>query len=281
MTRNRQLKVLTESLYISHSQISTYLACSLKYRFRYVEKRERERLSIALPMGTAIHSAVERHYNTLMAKGAAEDPKILKDLFAENLLAQVSGAAVPVVYKKQTPDLGSVLEMGQQMIDAFCGAPESSIDPEKILDVELPLSARLLDADGRDTGFNLIGIIDLLIAGGTGEPVVVDHKTAAAGKSQADVNADLQLTAYSYLLSSNGYVLPRATVGCHMGVLRKLKKPKLEVFRTDRTAADRNAFAKIATAVLAGIDAGVFIPTRSWMCIDCEYADTCRQWLAK
>ena len=42
-----------DSLHISHSQIFTYLACSLKYQFQYVERRQPERISIALPFGSS------------------------------------------------------------------------------------------------------------------------------------------------------------------------------------------------------------------------------------
>ena len=54
MTRGQKLQLLTEELYISYSQIFTYLACSLKYKFQYVENRPYERISINLPFGGGI-----------------------------------------------------------------------------------------------------------------------------------------------------------------------------------------------------------------------------------
>jgi hypothetical protein len=48
--------------------------------------------------------------------------------------------------------------------------------------------------------------------------------------------------------------------------LRKLKTPKLETVQTVRTAQDRKRFAKIANAVLEGIDAGIYMPQPNWMC---------------
>ncbi|WP_422698463.1 PD-(D/E)XK nuclease family protein [Desulfosarcina cetonica] len=47
---------------------------------------------------------------------------------------------------------------------------------------------------------------------------------------------------------------------------------------TARTAQDRKRFAKIANAVLAGIDAGIYMPQPNWMCSDCGYADACKAW---
>ena len=148
MSRNQALTSFSQDLYVSHSQIFTYQSCSLKYRFHYVEKRKPERLSIALPFGSAMH--------------AADD--------------------------------------------------------------------------------------------------------------------DLQMSAYAYLLAANKYVFPLAPVKCRFDVLRKLKTPKLEIVQTVRTAQDRKRFAKIANAVLEGIDAGIYMPQPSWMCSDCAYSKACKSW---
>ena len=72
--------------------------------------------------------------------------------------------------------------------------------------------------------------------------------------------------------------IPTAPVKCRFDVLRKLKKPKLEQVSTTRTAQDRKRFAKIANAVLAGINAGIYMPQPSWMCSDCSYSDVCKAW---
>ena len=58
----------------------------------------------------------------------------------------------------------------------------------------------------------------------------------------------------------------------------KLKTPKLEIVQTVRTAQDRKRFAKIANAVLEGIDAGIYMPQPSWMCLDCAYSKACKSW---
>ena len=63
-----------------------------------------------------------------------------------------------------------------------------------------------------------------------------------------------------------------------MDVLRKLKTPKFERYDTTLTARDRRRFAKIAEGVLAGVDARIFVPTRSWLCSDCSYRQACEAW---
>jgi len=75
-----------------------------------------------------------------------------------------------------------------------------------------------------------------------------------------------------------GYVIPTADVYCRFDVMRKLKTPKFEQVYSVRTAAHRKRFAKVTNAVLAGIDARVFIPSKSWMCGDCQFKKACEEW---
>jgi putative RecB family exonuclease len=122
------------------------------------------------------------------------------------------------------------------------------------------------------------GIIDLLLKDRQGYVIAVDNKTAKNPYAQATVDEDLQLTSYAYLLASNKYVFPTADVYCRFDVLRKLKTPKFEQHYTIRTATQRRRFAKIANAVLNGIDNRVFIPSKSWLCSDCSYTKICSKW---
>lgn len=262
-------------LHISYSQIFTYLSCSLRYQFKYVLGYPPEQVSLALPFGKALHKSLERYYRAI-AQGKQENLHILEDLFAETLNSQVSEKDELVVYDKAMPDADSAINMGKSMLAAFY----QSIDLNgwQIIGVEFPLSANLYTDKGETTDFKIVGVVDLLLKSPDNELVVVDQKTAAKAKSQADVDTDLQMTTYSYLLAANRYVFPTASVKCRFDVLRKLKTPKLEHCYTTRSAEDRRRLARIATSVLQGIDAGVYIPNRSWMCKNCEHAKACKDW---
>jgi putative RecB family exonuclease len=65
MSGNQAMQRFSQDLYVSHNQIFTYLNCSLKYRFHYVEKRKPERVSIALPFGKSMHAAQELFYRSM------------------------------------------------------------------------------------------------------------------------------------------------------------------------------------------------------------------------
>ncbi|BBO79718.1 hypothetical protein DSCO28_02840 [Desulfosarcina ovata subsp. sediminis] len=277
MSRSQALTRFSQDLYVSHNQIFTYLNCSLKYKIHYVEKRKPERISITLPFGKAMHAAEELFYRS-MKNGRNKEPlQALLEKFEDALckgLEKFHGT--PIVWKKTTPDKAGAIAMGKSMLTAFYESVDLS--GYAVVDVELPLTARLYTDDGLPTEFLLVGIIDLLLMDQHDEAVVVDNKTAAQPMAQKTADNDNQMTSYAYLLAANKYVFPTSPVKCRFDVLRKLKSPKLEIVHTARTAQDRKRFARIANAVLAGIDAGIYMPQPNWMCSDCSYSDACKVW---
>ena len=52
--------------HLSYSSVNTYQQCPLKWYFRYVEKIPEEVIGSALVFGCAIHSGIERHFQTLL-----------------------------------------------------------------------------------------------------------------------------------------------------------------------------------------------------------------------
>jgi putative RecB family exonuclease len=272
----RAMQQYQEQLHISHSQIFCYLACSLKYKFQYVEQRPKERISLALPFGKSIHSALERYYRSLMDDRTVVSLDLMETLFEESLTLELDNTEVPVMFKTEASDTASAIQMGNRLLKTFYD--NIDLAGMEIVDVELPLSAPLYTDTGEKTDITLVGFIDLLLRDAEGNLLVVDNKTSKQKKSQDTVDDDLQMSAYSYLLAANGYVFPRAEVNCRFDVLRKLKTPKLEQYFTSRTAENRRRFAKIANGVLAGIEQRIFMPVKGWLCSDCSYADACSKW---
>ena len=265
-----------EQLHISHSQIFCYLACSLKYQFQYVQQLPKERISLALPFGKAIHHSIERYYRSILDDRTIVSLSLLENLFEESLTLELDNIEIPVIYKAEAPDTDSAIAMGKGLLKVFY--ENTNLSGMEIVDIELPLSAPLYTGTGEKTDINLVGVLDLLLKDAEGNLLVVDNKTSKQKKSQDAVDDDLQMTAYSYLLAANGYVFPRAEVNCRFDVLRKLKTPKLEQYFTSRTPAQRKRFARIANAVLAGIENRLFVPIKGWMCADCSYQDACSKW---
>jgi putative RecB family exonuclease len=274
--QTKRLEDFKAELHISHSQIFGYLNCSLKYFFGYVEGRMPEHRPAALLFGSAIHAAIARYYKTLKEQGGRESLPLLQDLFEDHWSWQTEDTGIPVLYKDGS-DRESMLNEGQRLVKTFY----ENVDPMEVVAVEEPLSAPLYDEDGNLTDFNLIGIVDLIEKDQKGNVITVDHKTAARAYSTDKIEQDLQMTVYSYLVCANKLVPAKSDTAHRFDVFIKLKKePRLDIYHTTRTAADRRRLAKTISRVLRGIEAGVFFPNPGWMCSDCQHARACVNWSA-
>jgi len=265
----------SQELYISYSQVFTYMNCSLKYKFQYLENKPYERVSIAPIFGSAIHGAIERHYRGLKKNHIIPLDELVEE-FRIQLELNLEQQTVPVIYKKDLKDIETAFAMGGAMLGLI---HENDVNSDLVVvDVEVPLTATLYREDGEPTDYKLAGVIDVIFKDQQGNLIVVDNKTAARAMAQNTADENHQMTSYAYLLAANKYVFPTAPVTCRFDVFRKLKTPKIEHVYTSRTADDRRRFARIANGVLDAIDAGVFIPQSSWLCADCGYQDACGKW---
>ena len=265
----------SQELYISYSQVFTYMNCSLKYKFQYLENKPYERVSIAPIFGSAIHGAIERHYRGLKKNQIIPLNELVEE-FRIQLELNLEQQTVPVIYKKDLKDMETAFAMGEAMLGLI---HENDVNSDLVVvDVEVPLTATLYREDGEPTDYKLAGVIDVIFKDQQENLIVVDNKTAARAMAQNTADENHQMTSYAYLLAANKYVFPTAPVSCRFDVFRKLKTPKIEHVYTSRTADDRKRFARIANGVLDAIDAGVFIPQSSWLCADCGYQDACGKW---
>jgi putative RecB family exonuclease len=245
----KRLEDFRAELHISHSQIFTYLNCSLKYYFSYVEGRMPEHRPAAMLFGSAIHAAIARYYKGVQKKGKPEPLSLHQDLFHD----------------------------GQLLVKIFY----ESAQPMEVVGVEEPYSSILFDEEGNPTDFKLIGIVDCIQRDKDGNLIIIDNKTANRAYSQDKIEQDLQMTVYSYLAAASRLVPTKSKTLHRFDVLVKLKKePRLDLYHTTRTAADRKRLAKTISRVLKGIEVGVFFPNPGWMCQDCMHANACKNWSA-
>ena len=216
MPKNEALQEMKNELHVSHSQIFTYLNCSLKYRFMYVEARPQERVSIAL----AVWLGHPCQSGTLLPHVEGERIKeplgVLLNLFEHHINLEMDRTDIPIVFKKETPDRDAVIDMGNAMLEAFHEGV--NLSGFEILDIERPLSARLYTDEGQPTDLKLIGVLDLVLKDEAGRIIAVDNKTAAKPYAQATVDDDNQLTCYAYLLGGESVRVPHRRcplpVGC-------------------------------------------------------------------
>ncbi len=234
----------------SFSKVSTYLRCPRLFRFRYVDKAEREHLSLALPMGSAMHDAVQWDVSERQ-NGREPTEEEIYAVFTELLEARVEISACPVV-----GDIPEAIETAKRMIEAYCAwgriQDVSLIEGEHMANISHELS--------------LEGRVDFVRD--TAESVeLVELKTSARAWSPAQAEYSLQAAAYSLLsgISQVRYI-----------ILTKTKAPKVQELVTlcdqNRTDQLRDTIAEVDTAV----QAGAFPRNASPMtCGGCEFRNRC------
>ena len=242
--------------HLSVSQVTTYLGCPRKYRFRYLDKREPEVKSANLAFGSAVHSAIEWWQMERIA-GRVPDPDRALRMFRADWTAQLADPLLDL--EEKTPE--DYAALGEALVRLFM---ERFASEPPLLAVEQRFEVALHDARGR-LEVPLVGYLD-----GVGESLVWELKTAA--RKTAVSEYALQLAAYSYAVRETTGVRPTIRVV----ELIKTKVPKIEVEEVTLSDGDEAWFVEVAGEVWAAISAGAFHPSPSWMCQRCEHRRACR-----
>ncbi len=157
----------TERDYLSYSSITTYQSCPLRWFFRYVVGLPERTVSSSLVFGSAIHQAVELHFNELLV---GNDPPTLDALLGEyDRYWQETDENVVKYGKDDSRE--SLALLAQRMLAAF-QASSLAMPEGHIIGVEEQLRGRVIDGCP-----DLLGRIDLLVETSR-ELIVTDLKTA-------------------------------------------------------------------------------------------------------
>lgn len=252
--------------YLSYSAITTYQSCPLRYYFRYVAGLPEKTISSSLVFGSAVHRAVEHHFNELMA---GNEPPTLDALFGE-YDRHWAEADPQVVQFCKDDDVESLSKLATKMFTAF--QTSSLARPTgRIIGVEEELRGNIVAGCP-----DLLGRIDL-IEETADELVVTDLKTSRSrwSRDQADDSAG-QLLLYHELVRN---FAPRKRVRLQFAVLTKTKEPAFDLHEVpaDRRNVDR--MKRIVERVWQAIDSQVFFPAPSTMqCSGCSFREPCRAW---
>ncbi|MBA4020716.1 MAG: hypothetical protein C0483_26460 [Pirellula sp.] len=252
--------------YLSYSSITTYQGCPLRYYFRYVAGLPEKTVSSSLVFGSAVHRAVEHHFNELMA---GNEPPTLDALVGEYDRHWQEADPQAVQFGKGD-DIESLSQLASKMFGAFQTSP-LAMPAGRIIGVEEELRGNVVAGCP-----DLLGRIDLIIETAD-ELVVTDLKTSRSrwSREQADDSAG-QLLLYHELVRS---FVPRKRVRLQFAVLTKTKEPAVDLHEVpaDRRAVDRTK--RIVEKVWKAIDNQVFYPSPSPMqCPGCSFRKQCRAW---
>ena len=249
------------------SRMESYSRCPEAFRRSYIEG-EKKPPAVAMIKGSAFHQGAETNFSQkieshtdlpaadIIAAAAADfDARSQNDLYLDE--DQRSRGKTVVV--------GEAMDSVVRMAEAHAVSQAPDYQPtfvEVRTEIELPSSS-----------VNLVGVIDLV----DDQRRVIDFKTAARKKSQADADDSLQLTVYAAAYHAlTGEPSAGQRLDC---VVETKKSVSRQAIDTTRTAADYRALAARITAIQAAIDAGNFPPTSStnWWCSKrwCGYFEDC------
>lgn len=267
--------------HISVSQLTCFLICPLRYKFRYVEELTPERLAPALPFGKAMHKALS--YLFQCQKYGVDCPlESVGQVFLE-AWEEVCNSAVKDIITFEDGQREKLEAQGVELVNLVHREATAEqivveeVEEEFRVPIINPVTGEIIE------GYELVGIFDLIRRGepnpanGAGG-VIVDHKTASSVFDKVKVEMDLQMTAYSlaYRLWFN-----RPEEALEFRLMVKTQKPKLQRIKTHRTQREHTWLFHLIKRVLAVKEQGLFYPSPGWQCKECEFRSACREWQGK
>ena len=254
------MKTVQDHDHLSYSQINTYLSCSLKYKFHYVDKIPPAFTAASLAFGSAIHEAAAAFYQTVLEGDSLRADQMLdvyRDAWRE--------AGKVKFFNGDNED--KLALKAEELINVFHASSDPSSQVVGVEEFfELPLEGL--------PPFH--GYIDLIEEGADGCVTIVDLKTASKKLSDSNVHSNLQLTAYALGAQALGFEPESLTM--RLDVLTKTKNPELVKYETTRTEEDRQRFLRLVYSVWNGIEREIFFPKEDWHCTQCAWAKECAEW---
>jgi putative RecB family exonuclease len=250
--------------HLSASQINLYLLCGLKYKYQYIDKLPKPFKPSALAFGSVMHSALSWIHDKRI-KGEEVSLDMVYRIFESDWYVQKLDTEIR--YKDYEQEL--ILELlGKEMLDMYLQLPQKELKGSEVhFSVPLtdPLSKEKLPV-------NLEGFFDLIEADDT----ITEFKNTAVTMNQEDMNSHIQLTTYGYAFKA---LFQKPAKGFKVVNFVKKKKPKIEIFETQRNELHYQGFFFLAKSVLKGIETKIFTPRTGYWCKECEYASQCPLWL--
>ena len=264
-----QAAAMTGRDYLSYSQVTTYQSCKLKFFYTYVEGRKPEAISAAMLLGSAIHKAIEEHFQTLLA---AESPLTVEQMMTTYRRHwQEEVGDIPIQYPREDTE-DTMASTAQRMLEQFVQSPLAK-PTGKVLGLEESIRFRL-SPDIPD----ILSRVDMLEHCGD-ELVITDFKTARSMWSQetAEEHAD-QLNLYGAAAEPMARELG-AKVKLRFIVLTKAKTPKVEEFPITHDPDRIQRVSTVIQRVFQDMQTGVVYPNPSVMnCAGCPHQGKCKSW---
>jgi putative RecB family exonuclease len=244
----------------SHSKLSTYEDCPLKYKLCYIDHIKRDTEGIEAFLGSRVHDTLKKCYDDI------EYAKLnsLSDLLAfYNKIWQENWRdSIVVVRKEVKPE--QYRKKGEKMIERYYNK-HAPFDEDRTIGTEVPLNFSLDDA-GK---YRMTGYIDRFSLGSDFTYYIHDYKTSAYLPSQHDIDNDRQLALYQIGIQRRWPEIKKVTLVWHFlafGI-------NLVSFRAPPSISKLKQITRLLIDEIESAEE--FPPVESRLCEWCEYPDLC------
>ncbi|MBD3164836.1 hypothetical protein GF323_06585 [Candidatus Woesearchaeota archaeon] len=242
----------------SHSRLSTFEQCPLKFKFQYIDKLETEvENSIEAYMGSRVHETLEKLYKDLRFAKLNELNELIG--FYNNSWRKNWTDGIIIVRKDYTAE--NYRKMGEKYITdyykryyPFNRGITVSLESNIIIKIE---------------NYTLQGFIDRLVALPNGIYEIHDYKTSNSLPSQEHIDADRQLALYSLAVKQRYKDCRKVILVWHYLAFNK----ELRSERTQQALEDLKEEVKSLIKKIELTER--FEPKQSALCDWCEFQNQC------
>lgn len=244
----------------SHSQLSTYEQCPLKYKFSYRDKIKRDIEGIEAFLGTQVHEMLRKCYN---------DARLTKLNSLSDLLAYYDKVWQEnwhdsIAITRQEMKKEHYHALGRKLIETYYNR-YAPFDADITIATEMRVPFTLGDNDK----YKLTGFVDRLSRTKDNIYQIHDYKTSSYLPSQDEADHDRQLALYQIGIQKKWPDIKNIELIWHYLAFDK------ELV----SSCSEDALAKLienTTKLIAEIEsASTFSPNESALCNWCEYPDLC------
>ena len=248
----------------SHSKLSTFEQCKLKYKFRYIDKIIPDiDKTIESHLGSVVHSTLEWLYNEVKKNKLPTIDDVIVN-YSENWKEDYE-EEIPIMRKDMT--VNDYFNKGIHFLINYYTRHKPFDDNTIAIEKGIIFN---LDAEGK---YKIRGFIDRLVYNLKNEEYEVhDYKTSGRLPSDESIENDRQLALYSIAIKEAFNHEKRVILVWHYLAFNK----KIVSKRTD----DQLKQLKVETLnLIKKIESTtVFPPKKSPLCNWCEYKPICPAW---
>ena len=246
----------------SHSQLSIYEDCPLKYKLRYRDGIKRDLEGVEGFLGSRVHETLKKCY---------DDARLTKVNSLSDLLAYYNKIwrknwHESIILMKEGLTQEHYRALGEKLIETYYQR-YSPFDSDITVGTEMSLNFSLDD----DNKYRMTGYIDRLSRTHDGAYEIHDYKTGAYLPSQQDVDKDRQLGLYHVGIQKKWPNVRSIRLVWHY----LASDTELVSYRTPEAISN---LIQDTRSLIDSIESAQDFPAReSALCVWCEYPDLCPQ----